>query len=77
MNAYSSVNHLHLHYYYLDNNKVINQRLTETNLRALPIQNVESVDKLTKNLWCLDNNYYMPGFVLQQCDFNDRSEFVK
>ena len=77
INAYASVNHLHLHLYYLDHNKVIKKNCLENNMRSLPVQNINKAIKLTNYLWFLHDNYYIPGFVLQLSDFTNQSEFIK
>lgn len=77
LNAFASVNHLHLHLYYLDHNQVIKQRIKNevTYLRSLPIQNVKFANRIATNLWSLADNYYFPGFAIQLSDFNNESEF--
>lgn len=43
------------------------------------IQNVKFADRLSKNLWFINEaNYLIPGFALQLCDFNNEiTEFAK
>lgn len=70
--AYASVNHLHLHMYYLNVHN-------EDSEFPFPIQNVQNADNLCSNLWFLsDNVTLIPAFALQLCDFkNDLIKFSK
>ena len=77
LNAHASVNHLHLHFYYLDQNKVILKNCLEKKMRSLSIQNITKAVKLTKYLWFLHDTYYFPGFVLQLSDCSNQSEFIE
>lgn len=76
LNAYASVNHMHLQLYYLDHNKVLKQRLIDNpGLRSMSIQNLKTADRLAKNLWFASDHFF-PAFVLQLCDFKERCDFV-
>lgn len=77
LNAYASVNHMHLQLYYLDHNKVLKQRLIDNpGLRSMSIQNLKTADRLAKNLWFASDHFF-PAFVLQLCDFKERCDFVE
>lgn len=73
INAYASVNHLHLHAYYLGN-RVMSSRDVENSF-PIPIQNVNKADQLANKLWFInDQNYFFPAFSVQLCDFDDDCE---
>lgn len=70
--AYASVNHLHMHLYYLNS-------VNNGTHFSFPIQNVLEAEKLSKNLWYLSSeNWLIPAFSLQLCDFGqDLLKFTK
>ena len=69
INAYASVNHLHLHAYYL------NLEPDEGKKYTFPIQNLQVANKISNNLWFIDGDeYLLPAFILQFCDFSNDLE---
>ena len=71
--AYSSVNHLHLHIYYLN---LLNNNDSEF---PFPIQNITQAERIGPNLWFISDDVIpIPAFSLQLCDFqNDICKFSK
>ena len=70
--AYASVNHLHMHLYYLNstNNK---------STFPFPIQNVSHAHRLCQHLWFLsEEHWYFPAFSVQLSDFDQNiTKFLK
>lgn len=68
--AYASVNHLHMHLYYLNSIK---------KSFPFPIQNVSHAKRLCQNLWFIsEEEWYFPAFSVQLSDFGQNiSKFLE
>lgn len=66
LGAHASVNHLHMHAYYLE------REIMHKRQYPLPIYAVQHATRLSKHLWFMSTkDYFMPGFVLQLSDYSD------
>ncbi len=67
LKSYASVNHLHFHLVYSENEHLRSSDIPFT----FPIQNIFTAEKLGEKLWFM-SDYFSPGFAIQISDFNEK-----